>query len=58
MKIIKLILTINPTVTGEETITICAPQLPYTWNGQSLTAAGTATATLTSASGCDSVVKI
>ena len=41
-------LVVNPVVTGEETITICEAALPYTWNGQNITAAGDYTATLTS----------
>ena len=49
---------VNPNVTGQETITICEGQLPYTWNGQTLTAAGTATALLTSAAGCDSTATL
>src|SRR5687768_12469277 len=43
----------NPVVTGEETITICEGQLPYTWNGQTITTAGDYTADLTSTAGCD-----
>src|SRR5258705_58283 len=49
-----LVLTVNPTVTSTTNTTICANQLPYTWNGQSINAAGTYTANLVSASGCDS----
>ena len=41
-------LVINPVVTGEETITICEAALPYSWNNQSITAAGDYTATLIS----------
>jgi len=51
-------LAVNPTVTSTTTTTICSSQLPYTWNGQILTAAGTYTANLTSAAGCDSVVTL
>ena len=51
-------LVINPVVTGEETITICEAALPYTWNNQSLTAAGDYTATLTSVNGCDSIATL
>ena len=36
----------------------CSNQLPFSWNGQSLTAAGTYTATLTNAAGCDSVATL
>ena len=51
-------LVINPVVTGEETITICEAALPYTWNNQSLTAAGDYTAALTSVDGCDSIATL
>ena len=51
-------LIINPVVTGEETITICEAALPYSWNNQSITAAGDYTATLVSAAGCDSIATL
>ncbi|MFC0776449.1 hypothetical protein, partial [Terrimonas alba] len=51
-------LVINPAVTGEETVTLCPAALPYSWNGQSITDAGDYTATLTAASGCDSVATL
>src|SRR5438477_515737 len=38
--------------------TICQNQLPYTWNGLTLTAAGTYSDTLTSAGGCDSIATL
>ncbi|MEP7377656.1 MAG: gliding motility-associated C-terminal domain-containing protein, partial [Chitinophagaceae bacterium] len=56
--IVKLHLIVKPIVTGEETITICASALPYNWNNQFITAAGNYTATLISATGCDSIVKL
>lgn len=37
---------------------LCSGSLPYSWNGQSLTAAGTYSATLTNAVGCDSVATL
>ncbi len=51
-------LIINPVVTGEETITICEAALPYSWNGTDYNAAGDYTATLVSASGCDSIATL
>lgn len=47
--------TINPLVTIKTTInkTICSNQLPYFWNKQNLTVAGTYTSQHTSISGCD-----
>jgi gliding motility-associated-like protein len=53
-----LILTVNPIVTSTTNTTICTNQLPYTWNGQNITAAGTYTTNLTSASGCDSIATL
>ena len=51
-------LIVNPVVTGEEKITICEGALPYTWNSQTISAAGDYTATLVSVSGCDSVATL
>ncbi|MEP7377719.1 MAG: T9SS type B sorting domain-containing protein, partial [Chitinophagaceae bacterium] len=51
-------LIVNPNVTGQQTITICQGQLPYTWNNQNITAAGNYNATLISAAGCDSVATL
>ncbi|WP_276505104.1 hypothetical protein, partial [Terrimonas pollutisoli] len=56
--VVTLTLVVNPNVTATETITICEAALPYTWNGQTLTAAGPATATLQNINGCDSVVTL
>ncbi|MCQ2384522.1 MAG: choice-of-anchor J domain-containing protein, partial [Paludibacteraceae bacterium] len=41
-----------------ETIALCPSQLPYTWNGQTITAAGEYTYTTTAANNCDSVVTL
>src|SRR5205085_1493867 len=51
-------LKVNSILTSTTAITICANQLPYSWNGQTYTAAGTYTATLTSTSGCDSIATL
>ncbi|MES1218044.1 MAG: T9SS type B sorting domain-containing protein, partial [Bacteroidota bacterium] len=53
-----LVLTVNTMLTSTTNTTICTNQLPYTWNGQTLTAAGTYNASLTTASGCDSVATL
>src|SRR6185436_2320578 len=53
-----LILTVNPALTSTTNTAICNNQLPYAWNGQSLIAAGTYTANLISAAGCDSVATL
>jgi hypothetical protein len=51
-------LTVNQNVTSTTDQTICNAQLPYQWNGQNITQAGTYTATLQAASGCDSVATL
>src|SRR6202008_4289484 len=51
-------LTVNTVVTSTTNITICPSQLPYSWNGQSYSAAGSYNVTLTSASGCDSIATL
>src|SRR4029078_5933559 len=53
-----LILKVNAVLTSTTNTTICANQLPYTWNGQTITAAGTYTANLISAGGGDSVATL
>ncbi|WP_133054624.1 hypothetical protein, partial [Niastella populi] len=52
------IVYVYPNVATNEQITICETQLPYTWNGQTLTGAGTSTAILKTVNGCDSVVTL
>src|SRR5207248_1244895 len=53
-----LILNVNAYMTHFRTQTICQNQLPYTWNGLTLTASGTYSDTLTSAAGCDSIATL
>src|SRR5439155_1360436 len=53
-----LILNINAVLRDTTTQTICENQLPYSWNGLSLTVAGTYSDTLTSAAGCDSIATL
>ena len=50
--------TINVPTSSTTNLAVCSGSLPYSWNGQSLTAAGTYTATLTNAAGCDSVATL
>ena len=45
-------LTVNPTYNVTDAKTICASELPYTWNGVEFTAAGTQSATLTTVNNC------
>ncbi|WP_212003795.1 MBG domain-containing protein [Chitinophaga sp. HK235] len=57
----EVMLSVNKKKTAVENITICNSQLPYTWNGQSITAGGNAIATYTTASllnGCDSTTTL
>src|SRR5437762_1343608 len=53
-----LILNVNAVLRDTTAKTICQNQLPYTWNGHSLIAAGTYSDTLTSAAGCDSIATL
>lgn len=48
----------NSSTSSTTTLTICDDQLPYTWNGQVFTAAGSKTATLSNSYGCDSVATL
>ena len=49
---------ILPTLTSTNTISICTSQLPYTWNGLTFNAAGSQSANLIAASGCDSTASL
>ena len=53
-----LSLTVNDVVTSTTNITICSNLLPFNWNGNSYSAAGSYLATLVSAAGCDSVATL
>ena len=56
-----LTLTVNPTLTRSMSQTICQQTLPFTWNGKTVTTAGTYTLVDTSASvvtGCDSITTL
>ena len=50
--------TIKLPTSSTTNLAVCSGSLPYSWNGQSLTGAGTYTATLTNAAGCDSVATL
>ncbi|MEI2747375.1 MAG: gliding motility-associated C-terminal domain-containing protein [Ferruginibacter sp.] len=50
--------TVNAVTGSTATINICSNQLPYAWNGQQLTQAGTYSALFTGSAGCDSVVTL
>src|SRR5256885_2014319 len=52
------ILNVHDVLPISTTQTICQNQLPYSWNGLTLNAAGTYSDTLTSAAGCDSIATL
>jgi hypothetical protein len=54
--VVVMTLTVNPTATASDAQTICASELPYTWNGVTFTQAGTQVAHLQTVNGCDSAV--
>ena len=49
---------INDTTTSITNVGVCENQLPYKWNGSNYTEPGSYTATLTNATGCDSVATL
>src|SRR5690606_25506245 len=53
-------LTVNPTETQTDDIEICETELPYTWNGQTISAGGNGVATHTTqnANGCDVITTL
>ena len=51
-------LTVNSSTTSTTNLSVCASVLPYSWNGLSFAAAGTQTAHLTNAAGCDSAATL
>ncbi len=51
-------LAVNSTLTSSTNTTLCSNQLPYTWNRQTINAAGTYTANLKSIAGCDSTATL
>jgi len=50
-----LVLNVKPVSTTNTIISICSNQLPFTWNGLTLTASGTYTASFNNMYGCDSM---
>lgn len=51
-------LTLLPTLSSTTNVQICQNQVPYLWNGLSLSTSGTNTLTLTSVQGCDSLATL
>ena len=56
--IAKLQLTVNPILSGNAFVSICSNQLPYSWNGQTITTSGNYSAQLTGSNGCDSIANL
>ena len=50
--------TVKPTTIASIAISKCSNQVPFVWNGQSLTASGTFTNTQTGSNGCDSTTTL
>ena len=55
---VTLNLSVLPTTTSTTNLGLCPSQLPYSWNSQTINAAGAYTATLTGSNGCDSVATL
>jgi gliding motility-associated-like protein len=53
-----LVLKVNPVTNSTTDVTVCTTQLPYIWNGQSITSSGTYTYLTVGSNGCDSVATL
>ncbi len=51
-------LTINPVASSNTIASTCSNQLPYNWNGQSYSTAGSYSVTLNTTTGCDSIANL
>lgn len=51
-------LTINPISNSLSNETICSSQIPYSWNGQSITSSGNYQVVLMNSLGCDSIARL
>ena len=56
--IVMLHLTVYPTQTGDDYLTVYENELPYTWQGVTFNEEGTQTVTLQTVHGCDSIVTL
>jgi len=56
--VVTLHLSVYPTVTSDDYLTVTPSQLPYVWNGVTFTGEGTQTVTLQTIHGCDSIVNL
>ncbi|MEZ5172301.1 MAG: fibronectin type III domain-containing protein [Bacteroidia bacterium] len=51
-------LNVSPAITASQDVSVCVADLPYSWNGNDYSAAGSYSVTLISAGGCDSVITL
>ena len=51
-------IVVNQTYVTNQTVALCQNQIPYLWNGQSLSSTGNYSVTLNSQQGCDSTVNL
>lgn len=51
-------LTVNPTHVSYDTVVLCQNQLPFVWNGQTLTGATSTSVTYPNQYGCDSILNL
>ena len=56
--VVHLHLSVNPTLHGDDYVSVCPNQLPYLWQGATFQQAGTMDIHLTSSAGCDSIVTL
>lgn len=56
--VVTLHLTINKTSRSTTSVSLCASQLPYSWNGLIYSTAGNYTKQMTNAAGCDSIATL
>ena len=56
--ILTLNLTLKPNTASTTNISVCSNQLPFTWNGNIYTAAGSYNDTIANAAGCDSILTL
>ncbi|HNP54659.1 MAG TPA: hypothetical protein PKK69_08570, partial [Ferruginibacter sp.] len=53
-----MLLTVLPSAISQTTVSVCANQLPYSWNNQTYNAAGNYVVHLTASNGCDSAATL
>jgi gliding motility-associated-like protein len=51
-------IVVLPAKTSTTVVTVCSTRLPYTWNSQTISVAGTYQAVLVSSNGCDSIAAL